>query len=124
MERVFNGRHGTIIHYDDAKDDVLLYVKEPRDEQGRGKEGISLPKADLIEFLLQTAPSHFRFTYSLRNKVVEAERDALIEALLAHNGNRTRTARAMNISRRTLLLRIKALKIDVPSHRYWNQEAT
>ena len=46
-----------------------------------------------------------------RDKVEEAEREAIIEALRACEGNQTRVARRLGISRRTLVYRIDKYRL-------------
>jgi len=48
--------------------------------------------------------------------VADAKRQVLVEALLAHHGNRTDTARALGMSRQWLLKLIHELSITIPSN--------
>jgi two-component system response regulator AtoC len=43
-------------------------------------------------------------------KLEEIERQAIVQALRQHNGNRTETARALGISRRTLIYKIQRFR--------------
>jgi len=111
-EKVFNGTLGTIIHYNDATHEPL-YVKAPL-KNGVGPAGVSIPRSDLVEFIRETDPV-YRNSYSLRKALRADEKRIVINALRAHNGNRTHTAHALGISRRTLLNRIRFHGIDIPS---------
>jgi len=42
--------------------------------------------------------------------LAEIERQAIVQALRQHNGNRTETARALGISRRTLIYKLQRFR--------------
>jgi DNA-binding NtrC family response regulator len=43
-------------------------------------------------------------------RLEEIERQAIVQALRQHNGNRTETARALGISRRTLIYKLQRFR--------------
>jgi transcriptional regulator with PAS, ATPase and Fis domain len=49
---------------------------------------------------------------TLRQRLLEVERRLIVEGLQAHDGNRTRSARALGISVRALQQKIRSFKID------------
>ncbi|MCX7916273.1 MAG: helix-turn-helix domain-containing protein, partial [Verrucomicrobiae bacterium] len=69
---------------------------------------------------LRDVPAHIRGSADLtkisvldnRITVKDAERQLIIQALKAHNGNRTRAAQQLGISRRTLHRWIKKFKLE------------
>lgn len=73
--------------------------------------GDTITVQDLPKELLQAPPA--RLEYEIGVPLDELERRAIVQTLQLTEGNRTRAAELLGISRRTLIRRIKELGIDI-----------
>ncbi len=75
--------------------------------------GTHIQPADLgLPALSQNPPQPGSLKETVRTTTSQLERDAILQALKEHDGNRTRAAKALGISRRSLLNKIKQFGLD------------
>jgi DNA-binding NtrC family response regulator len=90
IERAVLLGHGSLLMPDHLPKRLLAYGKNARTQTGMTTKGASdMPASKTLE---------------------ELEQFSLLQALEEHGGNRSETAKALGIARRTLLYKLKALE--------------